>query len=180
MCAIFILLGAASGGTLAHLPSMMIDRGFHPSTAANIAGLAGLAVIVGRGGIGWLLDRFNAARLLSIVAMAVVCALLLLLYAHSNAASYLAALLIGVVLGAEVDFTAYLIRRYFGNEAFGRLYGLAFGIFVLGTGIGPLLLGMSFDKLGGYHAGLLLFVVLSLVSALAAFAMPKYDLPKHA
>ena len=174
MCAIFLMLGTASGGTLAHLVPMMIDRGFAPAAAARVAGLTGLAVIAGRGGIGWLLDRVNAARLLAGVALVVVVALLLLLYARSNASSYLAALLVGSVLGAEVDFTAFLVRRYFGNVAFGRLYGLAFGLFVLGTGIGPLLLGMSFDRLGGYHAGLLLFVVLGLTAAAATFAMPPY------
>ena len=179
MCAIFVLLGAASGGVLAHLVPMMIDRGFNPRAAASVAGLAGIAVIVGRGGIGWLLDRFNAARLLSIVAVLVICSLLLLLYAKGDDASYLAALLIGSVLGAEVDFTAFLVRRYFGNEAFGRLYGLAFGIFVLGTGVGPLLLGMSFDRFGSYHAGLLLFVGLALVSAVATFAMPRYEMPSQ-
>ena len=174
MCAIFILLGITSGGTLAHLVPMMIDRGFRPASAARVAGLAGIMVIAGRGGIGWLLDRVNAARLLAGVALTIVCALLLLRFAHGDLSSYLAALLIGSVLGAEVDFTAFLIRRYFGDAAFGRLYGLAFGIFVLGTGVGPLLLGLSFDRLGSYHPGLLLFAALGLVAAAATFAMPSY------
>ena len=177
MCVIFILLGAASGGTLAHLVSMMIDRGFVPAAAARVAGLAGIAVIVGRAGIGWLLDRVHAARLLAVVGLIVVCALLLLVYAHGKSSGYLAALLIGTVLGAEVDFTAFLVRRYFGNAAFGRLYGLAFGVFTLGVGFGPLLLGMSFDRLGSYRPGLLLFVALSLVATLTTFAMPQYSRP---
>ncbi len=176
MCAIFVLLAIASGGLLAHLVPMMIDRGVAPAAAARFAGLAGFAVIFGRGGIGWLLDRFNAARLLALVALTIV-ASLLLLYAAGDLASSLAALLLGCVMGAEVDFTAFLVRRYFGTAAFGRLYGIAFGLYAMGVGVGSLLLGISFDRLGGYHPALLLCVALSILAGLATFAMPPYHLP---
>ncbi len=175
MCSIFLMLGIASGGTLAHMVDMMVDRGFTPLAAAKVASLVGIAVLVGRAGIGWLLDRMNAARLLAAIALIVVIALLLLAFTNGRQAGYLAALLVGSVLGAEVDFTAFLVRRYFGNAAFGRLYGLTFGIFTLGVGAGPLLLGMSFDRLGSYRPGLLLFTGLSLVAAVATFAMPRYE-----
>ena len=174
MCAIFVLLGAAAGGTLAHLVPMMIDRGFAPAAAARVAGLAGIAVIFGRGGSGWLLDRFNAARLLAGISLILITSLLLLLNAQGKLSSSLAAVLLGSVLGAEVDFTAFLVRRYFGGAAFGRLYGIAFGILSLGIGTGPLLLGLSFDRLGGYRPGLLLFAGFGLVAAAATFAMPGY------
>ena len=176
MCAIFILLAMASG-TLAHLVPMMIDRGIAPAAAARYAGLAGIAVIAGRGGIGWLLDRVNAARLLAGIALSMLAAVLLLLYGHGAPAGYLAALLLGSVLGAEVDFTAFLVRRYFGNAAFGRLYGIAFGLFSAGVGVGTLLLGLSFDRFGGYRPALMLFAVLVVVAAAATFALPAYKNP---
>ena len=179
MSAVLMLIAVAAGGAFASLVPMLVDRGNNPAEAARIAGLAGIAVIGGRGGIGWLLDRFNAARLLALVCLAVVTSLVLLIYAHGSLPDALAALLLGLVLGAEVDFTAFLVRRYFGNAAFSRLYGIAFGLFALAIGIGPLLLGMSFDRLGGYNPGLLLFVVFSLVAALTTFAMPAYNMPAH-
>ena len=175
MCAIFILLGAASGGTLAHFVSLLIDRGTSPGQAATIASAAGIAVIAGRAGIGWLLDRFNAGRLLAGVALIIMTALLVLLGAHSRASGYAASLLVGSVLGAEVDFTAFLVRRYFGSAAFGRLYGIAFATFSLGVGTGPLLMGLSFDRLGSYRPGLWLFVAFSVVAAFASLSLPKYD-----
>ena len=172
MCSVFILLGTTSGGTLAHFVSMLIDRGLSPAEAATIAGAAGISVIGGRAGIGWLLDHFNPVRLLGGVALVIVAALLVLLTSQSKGSGYLASLLVGSVLGAEVDFTAYLVRRYFGNAAFGRLYGIAFGTFSTGVGMGPLLLGMSFDRFGSYRPGLILFVVLSLVAGVVTFALP--------
>ena len=175
MCAVFILLGSASGGTLAHFVPLLIDRGISASQAATIAGAAGIAVILGRAGIGVLLDRVHAGRLLAGVALIILTALLVLLGAHSVASGYVASLLVGTVLGAEVDFTAFLVRRYFGRAAFGRLYGIAFGTFSLGVGTGPLLMGLSFDRLGSYRPGLCLFVGFSLVAAIVSLALPKYE-----
>ena len=79
------------------------DRGNTPAEAARVAGLAGIAVIAGRGGIGWLLDRFNAARLLACVCLAVITSLLLLVSTRGKLVDAFAALLLGSVLGAEVD-----------------------------------------------------------------------------
>ena len=178
MSTVLTLIAIAAGGAFATLVPMLVDHGNNPAEAARIAGLAGIAVIAGRGGVGWLLDRFNASRLLALVALAVVTSLLLLIYGHGRGPDALAALLLGSVMGAEVDFTGFLVRRYFGNAVFSRLYGVAFGLFALGTGIGPLLLGMSFDRMGGYNPGLLLFIALSLAAALGAFAMPSYKAPE--
>ncbi len=175
MSAVLMLIAVAVGGAFASLIPMLVDRGNSPADAAGIAGLAGIAVLFGRGGIGWLLDHFNAARLLAFVSLAVMSSLLLLTYAHGKVPDAVAALLLGSVLGAEVDFTAFLVRRYFGNAAFSRLYGFAFGLFALSIGIGPVLLGISYDRFGGYHPGLMVFIAFTLLSGLATFAMPPYD-----
>ena len=172
MCTIFVTLGLASGGVIANLVSMMSDRGFTPSAAAGVASLAGLTVILGRGTIGWMLDKWNAARLLACIAMLIVIAMLLLAYVPSRPASYIAALLVGSVLGSEVDFTAYLVRRYFGKAAFGRLYGLGFGIFSLGVAAGPLLLSFSFDRLHSFRPGLLLLSLFAVAASALTFALP--------
>jgi len=172
MCTIFVTLGLASGGVIANLVSMMSDRGFTPSAAAGVASLAGLTVILGRGTIGWMLDKWNAARLLACIAMLIVIAMLLLAYVPSRPASYIAALLVGSVLGSEVDFTAYLVRRYFGKAAFGRLYGLGFGIFSLGVAAGPLLLSFSFDRLHSFRPGLLLLSLFAVTASALTFALP--------
>ena len=81
------------------------------------------------------------------------------------------------MLGAEVDFISFLVRRYFGNAAFGQLYGIAFGLFLLGSGTGPLILSSSFDRTGGYVPGLIAFTALSLVVVGLALAMPRYARP---
>jgi len=176
----FVLLGVVTVGVLANFVPMMVDHGFTPAQAASIAGLSGLAVVVGRGGLGWVLDRVHAPYVLAVVSVIAGGVPLLLAYGEGPAVGYVAAVLLGSAIGAEVDFISYLVRRYFDQAAFGRLYGIAFGLYILGTALGPIMLGYSFDHLGGYRPGLLLFAVLGLVAAAAALAMPRYAAPKRA
>lgn len=177
MAVCFVLLGTVGVGVLAHLVPMMVDHGFTPAEAARIAGLSGLSVVVVRGGIGWVLDRVHAPYVLALVAVTAGVVPLLLAYGQGPAIGYLAAVLLGSTIGAEVDFVSFLVRRYFDQAAFGRLYGIAFGLYILGTAIGPVSMGASFDYLGGYRPGLVLLTVLSLVAAIAALAMPRYAAP---
>ncbi len=177
MCAAFILLGIVSIGVLAHLVPMMIDRGFTPAVAAQLAAATGLATVVARGGLGWLLDRYHARYLLAAMALLAAVSFLLLAYAPGAGSSVVAAVLLGVVVGAEVDFISFLVRRYFDPALFGRLYGLAFGLYLLGVGTGPLVLGASFDHLGGYSPGLIGFAVIAVVVMGLATALPDYGSP---
>lgn len=179
MAVSFVLLGVVSVGVLANLVPMMVDHGFTPAEAARIAGLSGLAVVVARGGLGWVLDRVHAPYVLAVVAVIAGAVPLLLVYGEGPATGYLAAILLGSAIGAEVDFVSYLVRRYFDQAAFGRLYGIAFGLYIFGTAIGPVMLGYSFDHLGGYRPGLLLLAVLGLAAAAAALAMPRYAASKR-
>ena len=107
-------------------------------------------------------------------------ALLLLVYGNGNFFTYAAVILLGTVIGAEVDFVAYLVRRYFGAASFGRLYGIAFSLYVIGSGTGPLLLGLSFDHFHGYKPGLLSFVGVALAAGAITFLMPRYESPHGA
>lgn len=177
MSVAFVLIGIVSIGVLAHLVPMMIDRGFTPAGAARLAGLTGLAAVIARGGLGWLLDRFHAPYLLAAIALLAMTAFLLLAYVADPNASYAVAILLGFVVGAEVDFISFLVRRYFDQALFGRLYGIAFGLYLLGVGTGPLALGASFDHLGGYIPGLLGFAAVTLVVVALAAAMPAYARP---
>lgn len=174
LCAIFVLFGIVSVGALASLVPIMIGRGFAPGAAAQVAALTGLAAILGRGGIGAALDRFHAPYVVAIVTLLGLCAFLLLALTTGPVPSYGSALLLGLVLGAEVDFTAFFVRRYFGKVVFGRVYGIAFAIFIVGTGVGPLLMSASFDKFGSYGPGLLLFSGISVLIAVLALALPGY------
>jgi hypothetical protein len=62
VCA-FFLVGASVQGCLLHLTAMLTDRGITVQMAALGSSLMGAAVLIGRVGTGYLLDRFFAPYL---------------------------------------------------------------------------------------------------------------------
>ena len=98
---------------------------------------------------------------------------LLLVYGRRAPVYAAVCILLGLIAGAEVDFISFLVRRYYGPAAFGRLYAIAFAAFVLGPG--AVLSGYSYDHFHTYRPGLLLFVGLSVLASLLAFALPQYE-----
>src|SRR5690606_6709050 len=86
------------------------------------------------------------------------------------------AILIGFLLGAEFDVLAFLIKRYYGNAAYGRVYGVVFGVFYLGSAVGiwglPKLRELSADL--SYDKGLYVAAAILVASALLMAFMPAY------
>ncbi|WP_343046884.1 MFS transporter [Sphingomonas chungangi] len=143
----FFLIGIVVAGMIVHLVPLLQDRGLAPGEAARDAAMMGFAVIVGRLVVGWLCDRVHAPYVAFVFLMLPVASCLILL-AHGPAIP--AVLLLGLAAGAEIDLLAYLVSRYFGLRAYGEVYGWLLSIFSLGAGLGPVLIGWSFDRAGSY------------------------------
>jgi len=163
VCA-FFLVGASVQGCVVHMVAMLTDRGSSVQAAALGSSLLGVALLIGRVGTGYLLDRVFAPRLAALFFGGVTVGIGLLWMSNVTAMALAGAFLIGLGLGAEVDIVAYLISRYFGLRSFGKIYGLAFGAFVLAGALGPLMMGAGFDLTGSYHAPLAAFFLSTLVA----------------
>ncbi len=110
-----------------------------------------------------------------------VLGLLILMSGATGAPAILAVVLVGLGIGAEMDFMSYLVSRYFGLRAFSRLYGLIYSSLTVGIATGPLVMGYSQQLGGTYDAGLevLLFAsALAIVPLLLLGAYPQ--LPRRA
>jgi nitrate/nitrite transporter NarK len=86
----------------------------------------------------------------------------------------LAAIVLGLAMGAEGDVIAYLTSRYFGLRSFGQIYGLAFAAFALGGTSGPYLMGAVFDCTGSYKPALAAFSVITAISAVMMTRLGPY------
>jgi len=164
MLSAFFLVGASVHGCLVHMTAMLTDRGLTMETAALGSSLMGAAVLLGRVGSGYLLDRFFAPYLAAGFFGGVTVGIGLLWAGATPGLAFAGAFLIGLGMGAEVDEIAYLIGRYFGLRAFGEIYGWAFGAFVLAGALGPLAMGAGFDLSGSYRGPLEAFFATSLVA----------------
>lgn len=152
-------------GCLIHLVPMLRDRGMSAQAAAFATSIFGGAVIPGRVGSGYLLDRYFASHVAVTFFCGAAVGILLLWSGATGGLAYVAAFLVGMGMGAEGEIMAYLVSRYFGLRAFGEIFGYAMISFTLGGIVGPLLMGVGFDETGSYHLVLGLFLVATLVGA---------------
>jgi MFS family permease len=93
--------------------------------------------------------------------------------------------LLGLGLGTEIDLIAFLVSRYFGQRAFGQLYGCCFMVFGLGSSIGRFLGGYLYDLSHSYNPALIgaggaLVIAVVLVNRLGPYVYPARPRPEPA
>jgi MFS family permease len=177
--AVLFVSSISMNGAITHLSALLTDRGITPRDAALCASMLGGSSLIGRIGVGWLLDRFFGARVALVVSLVTAVGIFLLARANSFPGGCLAAALIGVGAGGEAAITPYLLTRYFGLRAFSTLYGLTWTFYAAAGAIGPVILGRAFDSTGSYAS---LLVVLALALSLAAgmnLLLPNYSKTPH-
>lgn len=157
-----------------HFVPILKDRGAEPMAAAGIASLVGLFSIVGRLVTGLLLDRFRASLVgAGVFLLPMIGCALLLGSGDSRVAQSVAAAVVGLTLGSEVDVIVYLTTRHFGLKNFGTLYGGLLTALSIGTASGPLAAAAIYDQSGSYRPFLFLSIVCMAGSSLALASLPQ-------
>ena len=181
MMAIFFTLGITLIGTVVHLIPMLMDRGISAANAASIAATLGVSLIFGRILAGYLMDRFHAPLVTLCFLIGPVIGMALFAMGATGGMAVLCAILVGLATGAEFDVIAFFISRYLGLKSFGKIYGQIFGMFQLGCGIGPLVMGLTFDRTGSYTTAQWLFSGMTAgVCILVALMGPYSDFSRQA
>lgn len=159
-----------------HFVPILTAAGTDRLTAAGITSLVGLASVLGRLGTGFLLDRFNAARVGATIFLLPIIACLLLIFGGPQSYSQsFAAFIIGLTLGSEIDVIVYLTTRHFGMKNFGAIYGGLLTALSIGTATGPLAAATVFDQFGSYEPFLTGTIVLMLFSSWALVGLTPPD-----
>ena len=169
---IFGLIGVVSLGLIAHFVPLIIQNGLTRDEAAGVSTIIGIAVVASRACVGFALDRVRGPTVLAVVISGSILVLGQLLWFSSLWSYILSALLIGLTVGAEFDILAYLISRYFPTALFGKLYGLTYGVFLIGCGIGPLMVARSFEKSQNYHAAMIELAIAAVLALALCFRLP--------
>lgn len=172
MAAIFCL-SLGLGGLMIHFVPILLDVGFATNAAVKIAGVIGIAVVLGRLLVGFAVDRIFAPRVAIAILLACISGVLALALLGSVVAVP-AAFVIGFSVGAEVDLIGYLVARYFGMHAYGQIYGRQYSTFLIATGLSPVILGAVRDATGTYTASLFTAAAFMIVSAALFAKLPKF------
>lgn len=156
-----------------HFVPILKDRGAEPMAAAGVASLVGLFSIAGRLLTGLLLDRFRASLVgAGVFLLPIIACALLLLAGENRAGQMVAASIVGLTLGSEVDVIVYLTTRHFGLKHFGTIYGGLLTALSLGTAFGPLAAAAIHDRTGNYEPFLMLTILCMAASSLALASLP--------
>ncbi|WP_322062088.1 MFS transporter [Paraburkholderia sp. J63] len=174
------LVAAVGLGSMVHIPALLIDKGMSAQAAAAGSAFAAIGLTIGRFAAGMLLD-YLPARILSacIFALGACGAWILAFASHGSPLPLLAlgAALTGALIGAEGDLVPFLVKRYFGIESFGLVYGFMISVFCLGTLGGPIVYGMAFDKFHSYRAVMSVAGGACLLGALGILLIGPYRYP---
>ena len=125
-------------GMIPNLIPALTDKGIAPQSAALVTSAFGISVIVGRVAVGWLVDRFWAPGVAAVILTPATIGCLIMMGQPSIELAILAAVLVGMAAGAELDLLAFLTARYFGLRNYARTYGFLFAGVAIAGGIGPM------------------------------------------
>jgi predicted MFS family arabinose efflux permease len=158
---------------IVHLVPLLVSGGLPRAEAAGVAGLYGIAAIVGKLASGSLFDRFPTSSLLPVLGFGGP-ALAYFIMLDASGITWLAAiaaLLLGYCSGAALQAQTYLITRYAGLRNLGAIYGMLSSLMALAVGIGPVIAGRIYDLTGNYAALLTAGIPVSIAAGLAMFRL---------
>jgi MFS family permease len=169
----FLLLGPASATAIVHQSRVLLDLGMSAAHVGWVQGLMGGALIVGRLGTGWLLDRVSPSIVMTACCLAASAAFALLAAGAPSGTAYASAVVIGFVVGAEFDVLSVVVARYFGRVAFGTIYGTIFAAFQVSSAVSMVLVGMARVHFGSYVPALWAVTATTIACALC-FVVLRY------
>jgi MFS family permease len=173
----FFLGVMAINGTLTHVIPLLTDRGVSLQQAAIMFSFAGYAIIGGRILAGWCLDRIWGPYVAICFFAIPMLGIALLGSSATGIVPLIGAVLCGAGIGAEIDLMAFFLSRYFGLKAYGKIYGVMFAVFNIGTGLGPALSGLTFDRFHSYGPIFIVYEVALAITCLLFVRLGPYPYP---
>lgn len=153
---------APLSAVLSQFQPLLTEQGIAAASAAVLTGVLAGSVLFGTLISGVLVDRIWAPLVACLFSLGPMVGFLLLLGdAPSMTVAVVAAVLIGLAQGAEIDIVAYLTARYFGMRHYSTIYGSTVMVMVLMSVVGQVGFGVLHDRYGDYR-----YALLSAVAAL--------------
>ena len=160
----FALALLAQVGFLVHLVSIL-----EPMLGRSQAGVAisvmSVMAVIGRVGLGTIVDRLNQRLVTAVSLLSQAVALALMTQATDATTLFILCSLFGFSVGNIITLPSLLIQREFDSASFGLLIGLSTAINQFAYSLGPGLLGLVRDLTGGYTAALALCIALEILAA---------------
>ena len=172
----FFVCGGTSAGLIGtHLIPHSIDQGFPEVAAAATVGVMGGLNFVGTLLSGWLIDRVDARKLLSLVYMLRGVSLFILPFVTDFSGLFIFAVIYGLDWFATVPPTITLTADTFGKRTVGSIFGWIFLSHQVGAAFAASVSGTIRVWLGDYQFAFLAGGVMALIAAGLVLRIPLAD-----
>ena len=153
---------------MVHTAPHITDLGISTTIAAFVIGTIGGLSLLGRLGMGYLIDLAGSKTVLTIYSLLLPISLSVLLFAREPWTFFVFAALYGIAHGTAFTIICPLVAEVFGLASLGAIYGVVSFFGVTGGAIGPVIAGRIFDITGSYQPSLLICLSLSVLSIVVA------------
>lgn len=161
-----VAMSIAGGGFISQMSPMIQEEGISAPHAAFAVSAYAVGQIFGRILTGVALDNFPPRRVAFFFIFVPASGFLLLWGANDNfILALIAAMLIGVQHGAEIDIFAFFVARRFGMHRYGSVYGAVLSLGWVGNALGIVGFGRLRDVAGSYDLPELIAAVSLVVGA---------------
>ena len=164
-------------GIGANLFASLTDRGVSAAQAASVRSVFGAAIIIGRIGVGYLVDRFRAPGVAAIALSLPVVGCVMLYGNPPFWTAVLAVILIGLAAGAELDLMLFLTARYFGVMHYSKIYSLLYSALTICGGSALMLFAHLYNVNGSYDQSFLAAAAFFLIGALLVLMLGRSPHP---
>lgn len=151
LCTHQFMVIACLGTVTVHIVPHAIDLGLSRASAASLLATIGGISLVGRMTAGATIDRIGGRRALLACYCLLFAALVWLQFADTPWMLFAFAAAYGVAHGGFFTSISPTVAELFGTRAHGALFGTVLFFGTLGSALGPLAAGASFDALGSYR-----------------------------
>ncbi len=169
----FLLVLIAQTGYVVHQVTFLEDRLGSRSAAAFTISVTAFGSIVARLAVGIFADNVDRRLLTVILFVVQATAILLIIHTDSIAATWALTLVFGLTIGNVYMMQSLLVGEIFGMVSFGTVFGLISLAGQVGSGLGPIGVGIIHDATGGYTVPFTITAALTYLAAVAIlFARP--------
>lgn len=170
----FVVVLLAQTGFILHQTAFLEQRLGSLSAATVTLSVTAIGSIIARLVVGWFLaDRIDKRWLTMGLLIVQGAAALVVIHIDSAAATWLGILIFGFTIGNIYMMQSLLVSEVFGYVSFGAVYGLIALASNVSSGVGPWMIGLLEDAVGGYELPLTVTALLTFAAALPVwFARP--------
>jgi MFS family permease len=172
----FLIVLVAQTGYVIHQVAFLEERLGSRSAAAFTLSVTAFGSIVARLAVGLFADNVDRRLLTVILFVVQATAVLLIVHIENVATTWALTLVFGFTFGNIYLMQSLLVGELFGMVSFGAIFGLISLAGQVGSGLGPIGVGLLHDATGGYTVPFTITAILTYVAAFAVlFVRPAKD-----